>query len=92
MLYKIDCWGDKVQKFFIKTKIQFIKLCLLELYNTHINHLTQISLINMTLKWRYVNMFEKIDSSLVVKHGFWLVWLWSHLMIILDFLKKIASY
>jgi hypothetical protein len=73
MLYKIDYWGDKVQKSFIKTKTQFIKLCLLEFYDTHINHLTQISLINMTLKWRYVNMFEKIDKFLVVKHGFWLV-------------------
>jgi hypothetical protein len=29
------------------------------------NHLTQNSLINMTLKWHYINMFEKTDSFLV---------------------------
>jgi len=42
------------------------------------NHLTQISLINMILKWHYINMLEKIDSFSVVKHGFCLIWLWSH--------------
>jgi hypothetical protein len=29
------------------------------------NHLAQISLINMTLKWHYINMFEKFDSFFV---------------------------
>jgi hypothetical protein len=32
----------------------------------------------MTLKWHYIYMFNKINSFLVVWHGFWLVWLWSH--------------
>jgi hypothetical protein len=44
----------------------------------HINHLAKISLINMTLKWHYINMFEKIHNFWLVRHGFWLVWLWSH--------------
>ncbi len=66
MLYKTNYWGVKVQKSFIKTKTQFSKLCFFEFFNIHINHLAQISLINMTFKWHYVNMFEKIDSFSVV--------------------------
>jgi hypothetical protein len=34
-------------------------------FNANMNHLTQISLINTTLKWHYINTFEKIDSFLV---------------------------
>ncbi len=45
---------------------------------THINHLAIFFLINMTLKWHYINMFEKIHNFLLVQHGFWLIWLWSH--------------
>jgi hypothetical protein len=48
---------------YTKTKSEFIILNdFLEFFNTHINHLTQISLINMTLKWHYINMFDRIDS------------------------------
>jgi hypothetical protein len=38
--------------------------------SSHLKHLAQISLINMTLKWHYVHMFEKIDSFSIVWHGF----------------------
>jgi hypothetical protein len=41
--------------------------------------LLQISLMNMTLKWHYINMFENFDKFSVVWHGFWLVWMWLHL-------------
>jgi hypothetical protein len=40
---------------------------------SHFNHLAQIFLINMALKWHYINMFEKFDSFLDVWHGFWFV-------------------
>jgi hypothetical protein len=50
-----------------------------EFFNTHIYHLTQISLINMTLKWRYINICDKIDNFSIIWHNFWLIWLWLHL-------------
>jgi hypothetical protein len=53
-------------------------MIIFEFFNTHINYLPQISLINMILKWHYINMFENFDIFLVVWHGFWLVWLWSY--------------
>jgi hypothetical protein len=40
-----------------------------EFFNTHINHLAKISLINMTLKWPYINMFETLDNFSVVQHN-----------------------
>ncbi len=65
----------KVQKFVTKTKTQFIKLnYYFKLFNIHI---TQIYLINMTLKWHYISMFENFDNFLVVWHGCWFDWLWS---------------
>jgi hypothetical protein len=36
-------------------------------------------LIYVTLKWHHINIFDKIDSFVVIQHGFWLIWLWSHL-------------
>jgi hypothetical protein len=51
---------------FTKTKTQFIKLNkIYKIFNTHINHLAQTFLINMTLKCHYINIFEKNDSFLV---------------------------
>jgi hypothetical protein len=59
---------------FTKTKTQIFKLkYFFEFFNPHINHLAQIFLINMTLKWHNINMSEKIDSFSVIRHGFWLV-------------------
>jgi hypothetical protein len=64
---------------FTKTKSEFIKLNdFLQFFNTHINHLAQISLINMTLKWHYINMFDKINSFPTIQHGFWFIWMWLH--------------
>jgi len=37
----------------------------LEFFNIRINHLAQFFFINMTLKWHYINMFEKIDNSVM---------------------------
>ncbi len=48
-------------------------MVLKKIFNTHINHLAQITLINVTFKWHYINMFDKDNSFLVVQHGFWLV-------------------
>jgi hypothetical protein len=45
-------------------------------------------LINMTLKWHYINMFEKIDSSTIVQHGFWFIWLWLHLVDLFGMVTK----
>jgi len=41
-------------------------MILKKLFNIHMDHLTQFSLMNMTLKWHYINMFEKIDGFLVL--------------------------
>ncbi len=49
MFYKTDFGVLKFKKSFTRTKTQFIKLLFF-----NINHLAQISLINMTLKWHYV--------------------------------------
>ncbi len=63
VLYKIDLLVLRFNFFFTKIKTQFIKLnYFLKNSNVHINHLGQISLINMTLKWHYINMCDKIDG------------------------------
>lgn len=33
----------------------------------------------MTLKWDYIDVFEKIDSFSIIQHSFWFVWLRLHL-------------
>ncbi len=78
MFYKFWFWGVKVQKSFTKAKTQFIELIFWKFFHIHINHLAQISLINMTLKWHCINIFEKINNFSIVQHGFWFVWLWLH--------------
>ncbi len=56
-------WGFKNSKVLLLKPIQFIKLNIyFKFLNIHINHLAQISLINITLKWHYINMFDKLDK------------------------------
>jgi hypothetical protein len=82
VFYKIDFVACKFKSFSLKPKFNLWKqvIFFLEFFNTFINHITQISLINITLKWHYINLFEIIDSFLVVWHGFWLIWLWFYLL------------
>jgi hypothetical protein len=46
----------------------------------------------MKLKWHYINICDKIDSFWVVRHGFWLIWLWSHLILIILIQVSFSSF
>jgi len=63
VLYKIDFRVFKFKNPFLKPKLNLLNFMIKKnKINTHINHLVQVFLINMTLKWHYINMFDKIDS------------------------------
>jgi len=62
VLYKFDFLVLKFKSPLLKPKLNLLDLKI----NIYINHLAKISLINMTLKWHYINMFNKIDIFLVV--------------------------
>jgi hypothetical protein len=67
MFYKTDFGVFKFKSPLLKSNFNILnKMIFLEFFNIHINHLSQISLINMTLKWHYINLFEKIDNFLIV--------------------------
>jgi hypothetical protein len=69
VLYKIEFLILKFKSYLLKPKFKILNEMIFFL-NININHLAQNSLINMTLKWHYINMCDKIDSFLVVQHGF----------------------
>jgi len=71
MLYKIDFGVFKFKSPLLKSKLNLLnKMISLDFFYIHINHLSQISLIKMTLKWRYIYLFEIIDNFSIVEHGF----------------------
>jgi hypothetical protein len=74
MLYKIDFLVLKFKFFLLEPKFNLL-IYFFEFLSIHINHLAHIFLDNMTLKWDYINMFEKIDSFSIIQHSFWFVWL-----------------
>jgi hypothetical protein len=81
MLYTIEFGVLKFKSPLLRPKFNLLNLMIFfEIFGNHINHLVQISLINMTLKWHYINTSEKIDNFFIIWHGFWLVWLWLHPM------------
>jgi hypothetical protein len=61
MFYNTNFGMLKLEGLLLKPKFNLLKRKF-EFFNTCINHLGQISLIIMILKWHYTNMFEKIDN------------------------------
>ncbi len=60
MLYKIDFGVLKFKSPLLKPKLNLVITLFKKKINIHINHSVKISLINMTLKWHYKNMFENL--------------------------------
>jgi hypothetical protein len=78
MFYKFDFLVLKFKSSLLKSNFSLFKLNGFFNFKNHKNDLTQISLIDTTLKWHYINIFEKIDSFSIVQHGLCFIWLWYH--------------
>jgi hypothetical protein len=49
-----------------------------EFLNFHINHLTQLGMINIILKCLEKTYVKKFTIYTTIRHGFWLLFLYSH--------------
>jgi len=77
MLYKFDFGVLKFKSPLLKPNSKFKSKWLKKTQHSYKSFSTNF-LDQHDIKVALHNMFEKIDSFSVVRHGFWFIWLWSH--------------